>query len=218
MCANFGVTHNIFYKSCPAFKLQSDIAVLRFKLGLTLREARLGFSLTLPIPNCPSLRSPPIFSGCLCYSPSISSITCSLFLQVKFLFQFKSSHSNLNRHFLDAYPSSSLYLSHPSFFLPIILTTANWMLTWPPYVTTVSFSGSWRSSWYFTTLPCSTYLIPPILLLLLLQHPSLPVFPEIQILSISSNHLTPLTLFFSANLTSFGPFLPFSLPYYTMTL
>nr|XP_027238655.1 uncharacterized protein LOC113829645 [Penaeus vannamei] len=39
-CANCGGPHNVFYSGCTAYKFESELANLRFKLGLTLREAR----------------------------------------------------------------------------------------------------------------------------------------------------------------------------------
>lgn len=57
MCANYGGSHNVLYRTCPAYKLGCEEAVLRFTLGLTLREDRrkAGWRvfLSLPIPKLP---------------------------------------------------------------------------------------------------------------------------------------------------------------------
>lgn len=40
MSANCGGCHSIFYRSCPVHKLESEVAVLKFKLGLTIHKTR----------------------------------------------------------------------------------------------------------------------------------------------------------------------------------
>ena len=39
-CANCGGPHNVFYRGCPTYKFESEVATFRYKNGLILREAR----------------------------------------------------------------------------------------------------------------------------------------------------------------------------------
>ncbi|KAG0712132.1 hypothetical protein GWK47_019124 [Chionoecetes opilio] len=38
-CANCGGFHNVFYRGCPIYHFESEVAFIRFEKGLTLREA-----------------------------------------------------------------------------------------------------------------------------------------------------------------------------------
>ncbi|KAG0716149.1 hypothetical protein GWK47_010357 [Chionoecetes opilio] len=39
-CANCGGSHNVFYRGCPVYHFESEVASIRFKKGFTLWEAR----------------------------------------------------------------------------------------------------------------------------------------------------------------------------------
>ena len=40
ICANCTQEHNVFFRGCPVYKFESEVAALHFKHGLTLKEAR----------------------------------------------------------------------------------------------------------------------------------------------------------------------------------
>ena len=91
ICPNCRGPHNAFYKGCTTYKYEAEVAVLRYTLGLTLREARneakrqgltptpISRILTQPVPNPPvtsqpsSQPLPSSISASSLFPPSVSS-------------------------------------------------------------------------------------------------------------------------------------------------
>lgn len=102
-CDNCVGSHNALYRGCLTYKFESEVAILRVKLGLTLRKAkqearRLGFSLT-PYSNTDFCSSPPPPSQDVSAFPPIIPFSSHFYpLPPPFKFFYRSKSGRPNRH------------------------------------------------------------------------------------------------------------------------
>ena len=126
-CANCTGQHNVFYRGCPTYKFEAEVAALRFKHGLTLKEARTearrqGFS-SQPLSRLLSNQAFPTTTSHATRptstpaGPSSSSTSATLSISSISITPSTStsvSMSNLFSVLNPETPSSLSSLSHPS--------------------------------------------------------------------------------------------------------
>ena len=58
ICANCTQKHNVFFRGCPVYKFESEVAALRFKRDPTLKEACLSGFQQVPLSLSASKSTP----------------------------------------------------------------------------------------------------------------------------------------------------------------
>ncbi|XP_069993144.1 uncharacterized protein [Penaeus vannamei] len=122
-CANCGGPHNVFYRGCPTYKFESEVAALRYRLGLCVKPDRKHVDEASPILPTPemSLALPLPLPPKMFLHPPLSPIPTSYFPTSTSYLHHSKSFANLEDRFHHEDSSGKTHWCHMHIF-PILVT------------------------------------------------------------------------------------------------